>query len=251
MIYAVVIPVYNERTLFPLLIERLLRTPVPAHPDGATSLDRLVVIVDDGSADGTRDFLKSLDSRPGILVALHDRNQGKGAAVRTGFARALQAGADIVLVQDADLEYDPRDHAPVLMPILEGRADAVFGSRFLGQAHRVLYFWHSIANRFITFASDVFTNLNLTDVECCFKALTRDVAAQIVIQEDRFGVEPELAAKVARARLTEPASGAPRRARVYEVAVSYAGRTYEEGKKITWRDGVAALWCILKYGLRP
>jgi len=219
------------------------------------------VVVDDGSTDGTRDYVLSLRERPGVHCVLHDRNQGKGAAVRTGFHAALASGVDIVLIQDADLEYEPRDHARMLEPILDGRADAVFGSRFLGETHRVLYYWHSVANRLITQFSNMVTNLNLTDIECCLKAFSRRTAEQITIRENRFGVEPELIAKVARLRLPNDdspamhnASGAvarktDRRARVYEVGVSYAGRTYDEGKKITWQDGVSALRCIVKYGL--
>ena len=172
--------------------------------------------------------------------------------MRAGFDAALALGADIVLIQDADLEYDPRDHAKVLEPIIDGRADAVFGSRFLGDTHRVLYYWHAVANRFITMCSNMVTNLNLTDIECCLKAFTRPVIERIRLEEDRFGIEPELVAKVGRLRLPagEAGRGGTHAARVYEVGVSYAGRTYEEGKKITWRDGVSALRCIAKYGFR-
>jgi glycosyltransferase involved in cell wall biosynthesis len=236
--------VYNERRLFPLMLERLLATPVVRAPDGAP-LERTIVVVDDGSTDGTADLVRGLADRPGIVPVVHDRNRGKGAAVRTGFEHALGAGADFLIIQDADLEYDPGEHAQVLAPILDGRADAVFGSRFLGDAHRVLYFWHSVANRFISTLSNMMTNLNLTDIECCFKAFSREIASKITIQEDRFGLEPEIVAKVARLRIDTP--DGRRRARVYEVGVSSAGRTYEEGKKITWKDGVSALRCIVKY----
>lgn len=246
MKYAVVIPVYNEKELFPLLLERLLATPVPLA--GSAPLERIIVVVDDGSTDGTSDLVLGLKDAPGIIAASQERNQGKGAAVRRGFELALKAGADILLIQDADLEYDPADHAKVLAPILSGRADAVFGSRFLGDAHRVLYFWHYVANRVITTLSNMMTNLNLTDIECCLKALTRELASGVTIEEPRFGIEPEIVAKVARARVKSGAKTA--RARVYEVGVSYAGRTYEEGKKITWKDGVSALRCIVRYGLR-
>lgn len=244
MLYAVVIPVYNEAALFPQMLSRLVATPAPAREAWGRTLERLVVVVDDGSTDGTRELVAALRGRPGFVVVLQDRNRGKGAAVRAGFAAALEGGAEALLIQDADLEYDPRDHERLLAPIVDGRADAVLGSRFLGETHRVLYFWHSVANRVVTLCSNMLTNLNLTDIECCLKAFTRDAAAGITIREDRFGIEPELVAKLARLRLE---GGRP--ARVYEVPVSYAGRTYEEGKKITWRDGVAALGCIVKYNV--
>jgi glycosyltransferase involved in cell wall biosynthesis len=243
--YAVVIPVYNERELLPRLVERLVATPTPR-----AEIDRVIIVVDDGSTDGTREIVRQWAGRTGFEVLLQERNGGKGAAVRAGFARAREIGAGLVLIQDADLEYDPKDHARVLEPILDGRADAVFGSRFLGETHRVLYYWHSVANRAITAFSNMVTNLNLTDIECCLKAFSGPVAERITIREDRFGVEPELVARVARMRLPGDGQGArDRRARVFEVGVSYAGRTYEEGKKITWRDGVSALRCIVKYGL--
>ncbi len=255
MRYAVIIPVFNEAALFPRLLERLLVTPPVGTTSGsggeigalgAGGVERHIIVIDDGSTDGTRALVEALRNRTSeqggvIHPILQPVNRGKGAAVRAGFDAALALGADIVVIQDADLEYDPRDHAKLLEPIIDGRADAVFGSRFLGDTHRVLYFWHAVANWFITTCSNMLTNLNLTDIECCLKAFTRPVIEQIRIQEDRFGVEPELVAKVARLRLNN------RSARVYEVGVSYAGRTYEEGKKITWRDGVSALRCIVKY----
>jgi glycosyltransferase involved in cell wall biosynthesis len=182
-----------------------------------------------------------------VLSVTHKVNRGKGAALRTGFRAALSDGAEIILVQDGDLEYTPADHADVLAPILDGRADVVVGTRFKGQTHRVLYFWHSVANQVITLLSNMLTNLNLSDVECCFKAMTREVAERIEIRENRFGVEPELVAKVARMRLE--GSRGKRQVRVFEVPISYAGRTYAEGKKIGWKDGVRAIWCILKYNL--
>ncbi len=246
VLLAVLIPIYNEARLAPRLLERLLSTPLPP---GCT---RRVYLVDDASTDGTRAWLQSLPPRDDVRVLLHDVNQGKGASVRTALRAALadEPAIDAVLIQDADLEYDPRDHARLLQPILDGRADAVIGTRFGGEAHRVLYFWHYLANRFITLCSNVCTNLNLSDIECCLKALTREVARTLTLRESRFGIEPELVAKIARARLNNPDEPTRRRpARVYEVAVSYAGRTYAEGKKINWRDGFSALRCIVKYNL--
>ncbi|MGE3108765.1 MAG: glycosyltransferase family 2 protein [Phycisphaerales bacterium] len=286
MKYAVIIPVYNERELFPILLGRVMATPVPggarrnvaadAPEPGveAVRFERHVIVVDDGSTDGTREYVESLRARgtEGVHAFIQQRNCGKGAAVRSGFEAALALGVDVALIQDADLEYDPRDHAKLLEPMIDGRADAVFGSRFLGDTHRVLYYWHAVANRFITACSNTLTNLNLTDIECCLKAFSRPVMERLRIEENRFGVEPELVAKVAKMRLPRPvpmragegarvpeaergdgAAGrmSPTRpARVYEVGVSYAGRTYEEGKKITWRDGVSALRCIAQYGMR-
>ena len=245
---AILIPAYNERALLPRLVERVLATPAPLAADGRP-LHRILVIVDDGSSDSTPEVVRRLSSRADVVTRLHERNRGQGAAVRTAWRAALEAGADIVLIHDADLEYDPADHADVLLPIMDGRADAVIGTRFLGATHRVLYYWHSVANRFITTASNMLTNLNLTDIECCTKALTRRAAERITLEEDRFGLEPEIVAKLARLRLAGP-DGVEHPARVYEVPVSYSGRTYAKGKKITWRDGVSALRCILKYGMR-
>ncbi len=192
-----------------------------------------VIIVDDGSADGTRDVLAGLDD-PGVRVFLQPHNQGKGAALRRGFGEAT---ADYVIVQDADLEYDPAEYGALVKPLVDGLADVVYGSRFISsQPHRVLYFWHSVGNRFLTTLSNMFTNLNLTDMETCYKAFRREVIQSLVIEEDRFGFEPEVTAKVARADW-----------RVYEMGISYNGRTYAEGKKIGWRDGVRAVWCIVKF----
>ncbi len=243
---AIVIPVYNEEPTLAALIQRLLDTPPPPVPGGqGQRCERVVYLIDDGSRDRSPHIARELAETHACITALvHERNRGKGAALKTGFQRALADGADLCLVQDADLEYDPADHAAVLAPILEGKADVVIGSRFIGQTHRVLYYWHAVANRFITILSNMLTNLNLTDIECCLKAFTRDVLEPLELHEPRFGIEPELVAKVAKHR--DP-RGAP--ARVYEVAVSYAGRTYAEGKKITWRDGVSAIRCILKYNL--
>jgi glycosyltransferase involved in cell wall biosynthesis len=223
---SIVIPVFNEARTIAQVLDRVRKA-------SSVGLEKELVVVDDGSTDGTREYLAGL-REPGTRCVFHERNQGKGAALRTGFAHA---SGDVVLVQDADLEYDPADYPRLLQPILDGKADVVLSSRFLaGQAHRVLYFWHSMGNRALTLLSNVCTNLNLTDMESGYKLFTRDVIRRVTIQENRFGFEPEIVAKVARLRC-----------RVYEVGVSYAGRTYEDGKKITWRDGVRALWCIVKY----
>ncbi len=250
----VVIPVFNEAATLPELIRRLDATPPPLAGDGVSKCERRLILVDDASTDGTEKIVDSLGDRPDVTVVRHPANRGKGAALRSGFAAALKEGADLVLVQDGDLEYDPADHEAVLRPIISGRADAVIGSRFLGQTHRVLYYWHSVANRAITMLSNMLTNLNLTDIECCFKAFNRPVAQRLVIEEDRFGVEPEIVARLAKMRLSADAergaaAEAPRALRIFEVPVAYAGRTYAEGKKITWRDGFSALRCILKYNL--
>jgi glycosyltransferase involved in cell wall biosynthesis len=220
----VVIPVYNEASTVLEVVERVRRSPV----------EKEIVVVDDGSTDGTREILARLDV-PDVRVILHERNRGKGAALRTGFAGAR---GRVVVVQDADLEYDPAEYPALLEPILDGRADAVFGSRFLGGAHRVLYFWHRVGNGFLTLLASMVTNLNLSDMETCYKAVRRELLQSLPLREDRFGFEPEIACRLARAR-----------ARIYEVPISYNGRTYEEGKKVGWRDGVRAVWCLLKYGL--
>jgi glycosyltransferase involved in cell wall biosynthesis len=251
---AVVIPVFNERATLPELVRRLDATPPPLAGLGPDRCERRLIIVDDASSDGTAAIVDGLGARADVTVIRHPVNRGKGAALRSGFAAALKDGADVVLVQDGDLEYDPADHEAVLRPILTGRADAVIGSRFLGQTHRVLYYWHSVANRGITMLSNMLTNLNLTDIECCFKAFSRPVAQRLVVEENRFGVEPELIARLAKMRLTrDPAPGEPaeppRALRIFEVPVAYAGRTYAEGKKITWRDGFSALRAIVKYNL--
>lgn len=246
VLLAVVIPVYNERTLIEKAVARLDAVPPPqVGPNGR--LERRYVIVDDGSTDGSAEIVRGLMGRTDVTAVLHAVNQGKGAAIRSGFKAALEAGADVAIIHDADLEYDPADHEAVLRPILDGRADAVIGSRFLGQTHRVLYYWHRVANLAITQFSNMMTNLNLTDIECCFKAFSRPVLERVKITENRFGVEPELVARLSRMRIED--AGRVRPLRIFEVPVSYAGRTYEEGKKIGWRDGVSALRAIVKHNL--
>ena len=220
-------PVYNEASTVEEVIRKVLQQP---------QVEELIT-VDDASRDGTGEVLRNLAKElPKMKVFEHDVNQGKGAALRTGISHAT---APYVIIQDADLEYNPEEYSVLLKPILDGRADVVFGSRFIGgEAHRVLYFWHSVGNNFLTLLSNMFTNLNLTDMETCYKVFKREIIQGIRIEENRFGFEPEITSKVARLGV-----------RIYEVAVSYSGRTYAEGKKIGWRDGLSAIRCILKYGL--
>ena len=224
---SVVIPVYNEVSTIETVVKRVRAVPI----------EKELIIVDDGSTDGTLEKLDAVERLDDVRVVRHERNQGKGAALRDGFGLATQ---DIVVVQDADLEYDPEDYHRLIQPILDGKADVVYGSRFIGgRSHRVLYFWHSMGNRFLTLLSNMFTNLNLTDMETCYKMFRREVLQLIEVEEDRFGFEPEITAKVVKIPGV----------RVYEVGISYAGRTYQEGKKIGWRDGLHAVWCIIKYNL--
>jgi glycosyltransferase involved in cell wall biosynthesis len=220
---SVVIPCYNEEATIQSLVNLVLDSKWVAE----------IIVVDDGSKDRSREILASINNAK-VRVVLHDVNQGKGAALRTGFQHAT---SEFVIVQDADLEYDPSEYPLVLEPLLDDRADVVFGSRFLsGRPHRVLYFWHSLGNKFLTLMSNMFTDLNLTDMETCYKCFRREVIQSITIEEDRFGFEPEITAKLAKSRV-----------RIYEVGISYSGRTYDEGKKIGWRDGVRAVYCIVRY----
>ncbi len=229
---SIVIPCYNEAGFLETLVDRVLRANV-------SNCEREVIVVDDCSRDGSAELLRGLAStRPEVRALFHEVNRGKGAALRTGFS-AVQG--DIVIIQDADLEYSPEEYPKLLGPLLADQADVVYGSRFKGgEASRVLYFWHSAGNRFLTLFSNMLTDLNLTDMETCYKVFRREVLERISIQEDRFGFEPEITAKIARLKP---------RPRIYEVGITYDGRTYEEGKKITWKDGLRAIYCILRYNL--
>ncbi|MGE0786147.1 MAG: glycosyltransferase family 2 protein [Sandaracinaceae bacterium] len=234
---SVIIPVFNERNTLLQLVSRVRESAARHGPVSDPPWTIEMVIVDDGSTDGTRDILADLDKDEDVRVVLHEKNQGKGAALRTGFQHAT---GDVLIIQDADLEYDPDEYPVLLIPIFDGRADVVYGSRFMGGApHRVLYFWHYVGNRFLTLASNMLSNLNLTDMETCYKVFRREVLDGIDIEEERFGFEPEITAKLAKRQGI----------RIYEVGIGYSGRSYEEGKKIGWKDGVRAIYCIVKYNL--
>lgn len=234
---SIVIPVYNEQETIHLLVKRVVEVTLPPN------IVREIICINDGSRDGTAaslDRLPSLFEGQDFQIVQKPVNEGKGAALRDGFKRA---SGDLVLVQDADLEYDPADYPKLLAPLLQGKADVVFGSRFIGEPHRVLYFWHTVGNKFLTALSNAFSNLNLTDMEVCYKVFRKEVLDQIELKCNRFGFEPEITAKVAKLRP---------RVRIYEVGVAYHGRSYEEGKKITWKDGFKAIFAIVRFGLgRP
>jgi len=226
---SIVIPVYNEKKYIREIVKRVQEVNLPG-------IEKEIIIVDDFSTDGTRDILQNILIKEVAQVVYQEENMGKGAALRTGFQ---YANGDVVIIQDADLEYDPEEYEKLLQPILDGKADAVYGSRFVGsEPHRVLFFWHYLGNKLLTLLSNMFTNLNLTDMETCYKMFRKEVLDSIQIEQNRFGFEPEITAKLARGNW-----------RIYEIGISYSGRNYAEGKKINWQDGVQALWCILKYNL--
>ena len=227
MILSIVMPVFNEKTTITTIVQRVMAVDAGCVKE--------LIIVDDASTDGTRELLKNLSvaGRPGIKVVLHEQNQGKGAAIQTGLQHTT---GEVILIQDADLEYDPADYPRLLDPFLKGQADVVYGNRFHGGVHRVLYFWHSLGNQVLTFLSNLLTNLNLSDMEVGYKVFRADILKRITLRSKRFGFEPEVTAKVAKLGC-----------RIYEVPIAYHGRTYAEGKKITWKDGIAALWCLVRF----
>jgi len=229
LILSILMPVFNEKATITTIIERVMAIDVGCEKE--------LVIVDDASTDGTRDFLKALafERRPGIKIVLHEKNQGKGAAIRTG---VQSAKGDLILIQDADLEYDPADYPRLLEPFFKSQADVVYGNRFHGGVHRVLYFWHALGNQALTFLSNLLTNLNLSDMEVGYKVFRADILKGLTLRSNRFGFEPEVTAKVAKLGC-----------RIYEVPIAYHGRTYAEGKKITWKDGISALWCLIRFRL--
>ncbi len=235
LVLSVVIPVYNERNTIHEILRQVRAVPI----------SKQIILVDDCSKDGTRDILRELEqTETDLTIVYHEKNQGKGAALRTGFQHAR---GQIVIVQDADLEYDPAQYPQLLQPIIEGKADVVYGSRFIGESHRVLHFWHSQGNRALTLLSNFFTDLNLTDMEVCYKVFRREVIQGITLKSNRFGFEPEVTAKVARFQVPALEGRPARRCRIYEIPVSYNGRDYSEGKKIGIKDGFQALWCIVRY----
>ena len=236
LILSVVIPVYNEVHSIAEIVRQVRDVPIPK---------KQIILVDDCSRDGTTDLLRRWQaSEPDLMILFHEKNRGKGAALRTGFEHAT---GQIVIVQDADLEYDPNEYPQLIQPIVEGKADVVYGSRFIGDTHRVLYFWHSLVNKFLTMLSNMFSGLNLTDMEVCYKVFRREVIQKIKLKSNRFGFEPEVTAKVARFHVPALDGRPARRCRVFEMPVSYNGRDYKEGKKIGWKDGVQALYCIVRY----